>query len=192
MPEQDSELTNAQLAALCRQFASLMHAEINILDIFDTLREQSDSAFFQEVIDSIREDVEMGRTLATAFSRYPQTFSPFFISMVRQGELEGELDRTFDLLADHFESRMDETVDAHRRREEGAFDLETVAAVFQWLFIWLTALLAFAALGAGLVWYATAPAEGGLPGETIPNVLLLVGFIMLLGVIVFSHGRKRR
>ena len=61
MPEQDSELTNAQLAALCRQFASLMHAEINILDIFDTLREQSDSAFFQEVIDSVREDVEMGR-----------------------------------------------------------------------------------------------------------------------------------
>ncbi len=192
MPEQDSELTNAQLAAVCRQFASLMHAEINILDIFDTLREQTDSAFFQEVIDSVREDVEMGRTLATAFSRYPQTFSPFFISMVRQGELEGELDRTFDLLADHFESRMDETVDAHRRREEGAFDLETVAAVFQWLFIWLTALLAFAALGAGLVWYATAPDEGGLPGETIPNVLLLVGFIMLLGVIVFSRGRKRR
>ncbi len=133
MPEQDSELTNAQLAAVCRQFASLMHAEINILDIFDTLREQSDSAFFQEVIDSVREDVEMGRTLATAFSRYPQTFSPFFISMVRQGELEGELDRTFDLLADHFESRMDDTVDAHRRREEGAFDLETVAAAFQWL-----------------------------------------------------------
>ncbi len=192
MPEQDSELTNAQLAALCRQFASLMHAEINILDIFDTLREQSDSAFFQEVIDSIREDVEMGRTLATAFSRYPQTFSPFFISMVRQGELEGELDRTFDLLADHFESRMDDTVDAHRRREGGAYDLETVAAAFQWLFIWLTALLAFAALGAGLVWYATGPAKGGLPGERIPNVLLLVGFIMLLGVIVFSRGRKRR
>ena len=192
MPEQDTELTNAQLAALCRQFASLMHAEINILDIFDTLREQSDSAFFQEVVDSIREDVEMGRTLATAFSRYPQTFSPFFISMVRQGELEGELDRTFDLLADHFESRMDETVDAHRRREGGAFDLETVAAAFQWLFIWLTALLAFAALGAGLVWYATAPDEGGLPGEKFPNILLLVGLIMLLGVIVFSRGRKRR
>jgi len=163
MPEQDSELTNVQLAAVCRQFASLMHAEINILDIFDTLREQSDSAFFQEVIDSIREDVEMGRTLATAFSRYPQTFSPFFISMVRQGELEGELDRTFDLLADHFESRMDDTVDVHRRRGEGAFDLETVAAAFQWLFIWLTALLAFCALGAGLVWYATAPT--GCPGR---------------------------
>ncbi len=192
MPEQDSELTNAQLATMCRQFASLIHAEINILDIFDTLREQTDSAFFKEVIDSVREDVEMGRTLATAFSRYPQTFSPFFISMVRQGELEGELDRTFDLLADHFESRMGETVDAHRRREQGTFDVETVAAAFQWLFIWLTALLAFSAIGAGLVWYATAPTEGGLPGQAIPNMLLLVGFIMLLGVIVFSRGRKRR
>ncbi len=190
MPEEKSEITNAQLAAFCRQFGSLMHAEINILDIFDTLREQSDSAFMREVVDSVREDVEMGRTLATAFSRYPQSFSPFFISMVRQGELEGELDRTFDLLADHFESRMEETVDAHRRREGGAFDLETVASVFQWLFIWLAALIALCALGAGFIWYATE--TEAVPGETLPNVLLLVGLIMLLGVLVFSRGRKRR
>jgi len=190
MPEQQAELTNAELAAMCRQFASLIHAEINILDIFDTLREQSDNAFLQEVIDSVREDVEMGRTLATAFSRYPQTFSPFFVSMLRQGELEGELDRAFDLLADHYESRMDGAVDTRRRRDAGAFDLETVAAAFQWLFIWLTALGASTALGAGLIWYATD--NDTLPGQPLPNVLLLVGVIMLLGVIVFSRGRKRR
>ena len=190
MPESPGEISNAELAALCRQFSSLMHAEINILDIFDTLGQQSDNAFLGEVIDSVREDVEMGRTMATAFSRYPQSFSPFFISMVRQGELEGELDRTFGLLADHFESRLDDTVDAQRRRDSSAFDLETVASVFQWLFIWVTVLIAFCALGAGVIWYATG--VGTLPGDPLPNVLLLVGLILLLGVLVFSRGRRRR
>ena len=190
MPESPAEIGNTELAALCRQFASLLHAEINILDIFDAVREQSDDAFVREVIDSVREDVEMGRTMATAFSRYPQTFSPFFISMVRQGEREGELDQAFAGLADHFESRLDDGVDARRRRDASAFDLETVASAFQWLFIWVAVLVAFCALGAGLIWYATE--VGGLPGATLPNILLLVGVIMLLGVLVFSHGRKRR
>ena len=189
MPENEGEFGNQELAAFCRQFASLMHAEINILDIFETLREQGESAFTREIVDSVREDVEMGRTMATAFSRYPQTFSPFFVSMVRQGELEGELDRAFDNLADHFESRLEGGVDSRRRREAGAFDLETVASAFQWLFVWVAALAAFCALGAGLVWYATE--VGGLPGSALPNVLLLVGVILLLGVLVFSRGRRR-
>ena len=190
MPESEIQVTNAELASLCRQFSTMMHAEVNLLDIFDALREQSDNAFLREVIDSVREDAEMGRTLATAFSRYPQSFSPFFISMIRQGELEGELDRALAELADHYEGRLGDEVDARRRREAGAFDIEAAASAFQWLFIWVTALLAFCAIGAGLVWYATI--QGALPGATVPNVLLLVGLIMLLGVLVFTRGRRRR
>lgn len=189
MPETEGQVTNAELATFCRQFATMMHAQINLLDIFDALREQTNNPLLREMVDSVREDAEMGRTLATAFSRYPQTFSPFFISMVRQGELEGDLDRLLGELADHYESRLGPGVDAQRRREAGAFDIEAVAAAFQWLFIWVTALLAFCAIGAGLVWYATI--QGSLPGATVPNVLLLVGLIMLLGVLVFTRGRRR-
>ena len=177
------------MSAFCQQFATMMHAEVNLLDIFDALREQTDNAFLREVIGSVREDAEMGRTLATAFSRYPQTFSPFFISMIRQAELEGELDRAFTQLADHYESRLGAEIDTRRRREAGAFDIEAAAAAFQWLFIWVTALLAFCAIGAALVTYATM--QGSLPGATVPNVLLLVGVILLLGVLVFTRGRRR-
>lgn len=190
MAESQGQISNAEMAALCRQFSSLMHAQVNILDIFTALREQTSNAFLREVIDSVREAVEMGQTLAAAFSRYPQSFSPFFISMLRQGELEGELDIILANLADHYESRLGEGVDARRRREAGAFDIEAAASAFQWLFIWVTALLAFCAIGAGIIWYATI--QGAVPGATVPNVLLLVGLIMLLGVLVFTRGRRRR
>ncbi len=190
MPEPESQVGNAEMAQFCRQFASLMHAQINILDILEALREQTGSALMREILAKVREDVEMGRTLATAFSRYPQVFSPFFISMVRQGELEGELDRLLGDLATHFETRLEDGVDASERRGTVGFDLEAVASAFQWIFIWLTALLGFCFLGGGLVFYATG--AHGLPGEPGANIALFVGVVMFLGVLVFTRGKRRR
>lgn len=190
MPENEMEISNSELAQFCRQFASLMHAQVNILDIFDALREQTGSALLRDILDHVREDVEMGRTLATSFSRYPQVFSPFFISMIRQGELEGELDRVLADLATHYETRLEDGLDVGRRRDGAVLDLEAVASVFQWMFIWSTFLVAFSALGAGVVFYATG--LGALPGEPAANISIFVGIVMLLGVLVFSRGRRRR
>lgn len=194
MAESESRVTNAELAMICRQFATMTKAEINILEILETLREQTQNAFLREVLEQVQNDVEMGHTLATAFSRYPNTFSPFFITMLREGELEGELDRAFDDLADHFETRLGEVPDARRPARAGVFDWEAAASAFQWIFIWLTALGAVCALGAGLIWYATAGPEGGvgLPGDRLPNILIFVGIVMALGVLVFTRGRRRR
>lgn len=189
MTDTEHPIGNSEMAQFCRQFASLMHAQVNILDIFEALKEQTGSAMLRDILAHVREDAEMGQSLATAFSRYPQVFSPFFISMVRQGELEGELDRVFSDLATHFETRLEEGVDATRRREGGLTDLETVASVFQWIFIWLTALVGFCSVGGGLIYYATHHA--GLPGEPLPNVAIFIGLVMFLGVIVFSRGRRR-
>jgi hypothetical protein len=43
-------------------------AQVNLLDIFEALRESTDNAFLREVLYSVQESVEMGRSLATAFS----------------------------------------------------------------------------------------------------------------------------
>lgn len=188
MPAQQ-QVTNSEIAAFCQQFASLTHAQLNILDIFEALHEQTSNPLMREIIDSVRTDVENGRTLATAFSRYPQIFSPFFISMVRQGELEGELDRVMGDLAIHYGSRLEETPDT-TRRDAPLYDWESAARSFQWLFIWAAALTAFCLLGAGIIWYATDLRV--VPGDTVPNILIFVAFIMFLGVLVFSMGRKRR
>ncbi len=186
-------VTNSELATMCRQFATLTAANVDILDIFDTLQAQTENPFLKEVLGKVREHLEMGHTLATAFNRYPNTFSPFFITMVREGELEGELPRAFEQLSLHYESRLDDTVDARRPAGRPVIDWETAAGVFQWIFVWCMALLAVCALGAGLIWYATGDGHGaGLPGERIPNILLFVGVIMSLGVLLFTWGRRRR
>jgi hypothetical protein len=188
---QESAVTNGELALFCRQFGSLMHAKVNLLDILKALREQSDNPMMREIVDSVREDVEMGRTMATAFGRYPTIFSPFFISMVRQGELEGELDRIFNDLADHYETRLGPKVDSSKRRDQsGVFDLEGLASTFLWLFSWIFALTAVCLLAAALTWYGTDYYRA-LPGEPLPNIMIVVAVILLLGVLAIAAGRKR-
>ncbi len=189
MPETDQTISNAEMATMCRQFATLMAAQVNILDIFEALREGTENRFLVEVLYSVQEAVEMGRSLATAFSRYPQSFSPFFISMLRQGELEGELDRVLEELANHYETRLTVEVDALRRPEAGATDLQTVTSLFQWVFIWVVGLISAAFLGSGIVYYATT--YEAIPGRPVANMLLLVGLVLLLGVVVFAWGRRR-
>jgi hypothetical protein len=191
MPDNEQQISNAEMATMCRQFATLMTAQVNILDIFEALREGTENRFLREVLYSVQEAVEMGRSLATAFSRYPQAFSPFFISMLRQGELEGELDRVLEELSTHYETRLAAEVDTTRRPEAGATDLQTVAAVFQWAFIWVVGLVAAALLGSGIIYYATE--YGALPGGNIPaaNIMLFDGVVLLLGVLVFAVGRRR-
>ncbi|HEY3396863.1 MAG TPA: type II secretion system F family protein [Armatimonadota bacterium] len=189
MAEGAQEISNAEMANMCRQFATLLTAQVNILEIFSALREGTDNQFLREALYSVQDAVEMGRSLATAFSRYPGAFSPFFISMLRQGELEGELDKVMEELAQHFESRVVADVDAYRRPEQGSYDLESVAANFQWAFNWLVGLMATVFLGAGLVYYATA--DSILPGQVAPNMIIWVGVVLLLGIVVFAAGRRR-
>ena len=189
MPDPEQTVSNAEMATMCRQFATLMAAQVNILDIFEALREGTENRFLVEVLHSVQEAVEMGRSLATAFSRYPQAFSPFFISMLRQGELEGELDRVLEELAAHYETRLATEVDTTRRPGAGATDLQTVASVFQWAFIWVVGLFAAAFLGSGAVYYATV--YEALPGNPVANIMLLDGVVLLLGVAVFAWGRRK-
>ncbi len=53
-----------------------------------------------EIIDTINKDVQRGRKLSEAMSRYPSVFSPLYIAMVQAGEITGSLDETLTYLAD--------------------------------------------------------------------------------------------
>lgn len=183
----DAGVSNAELAVFCRQFASLMHAKVNILDIFRALKEQTDNPYLRQIVDTVREDVEMGRSLAAALSRYPDVFSPFFISMVRQGEQEGELDVILSDLANHYETA-GQGSSSTRMTDGATMAWQAVVDALQALFMWLAFLIGLCLLAAGLTWYATSLQE--LPGETLPNVLLAASVVMLIGGLVLMVRRR--
>ncbi|MFA6197879.1 MAG: type II secretion system F family protein [Patescibacteria group bacterium] len=63
-----------------------------------TLSLQARTKRFAYIIEQIKNDVEQGRTLATALRSYPKVFPPIFINMVEAGELSGQLENVLDRL----------------------------------------------------------------------------------------------
>ncbi len=52
-----------------------------------------------EIIDTINKDIQRGKKLSEAMSKYPTIFSPLYIALVQAGEITGSLDETLEYLA---------------------------------------------------------------------------------------------
>jgi MSHA biogenesis protein MshG len=55
------------------------------------------------MLQDLRESLDSGRDLSTSMRRHPKVFDPFYISMVRVGELTGALEEIFLRLFNHLE-----------------------------------------------------------------------------------------
>ena len=86
-----------------RQLYTLLKAGVPIMRGLAGLQESSMNKAFAKVLQDVRESLDSGRELSVSMSRQPQVFSPFYISMVRVGEMTGMLDQVLLRLFDHLE-----------------------------------------------------------------------------------------
>lgn len=86
-----------------RQLASLMEARVPLLESLKALIKQTSNRALKEKILQITEDVEGGANLSKAFAKHPKVFSPFYINMVKTGEVSGNLEKSLTYLADYLE-----------------------------------------------------------------------------------------
>ncbi len=88
-----------ELAVFTRQFSVMIDAGLPLVQCIDILGNQQPNAFFRDVLNSVREDVEQGSTLAAALSKHPKVFDPLYTNMVEAGETGGVLDLILQRLA---------------------------------------------------------------------------------------------
>jgi type IV pilus assembly protein PilC len=91
------------LVVFSRQFATMINAGLSMVRCLDVLAVQSEDAALKPIIVQVRREVEGGSTLAAALGKFPKTFSPLFVNMVRAGELGGILDDVLNRLATFLE-----------------------------------------------------------------------------------------
>ncbi|MDI6792768.1 MAG: type II secretion system F family protein [bacterium] len=94
----------ADLSLFSRQLSTLVNAGVPIIQSLITLVEQTTRKKLQEVIASVREEIERGATISNALEKHPDVFSEFYISMVRAGESGGVLDEILVRIADYLEN----------------------------------------------------------------------------------------
>lgn len=96
----------ADIALTTRQLASLVKANIPLIDALSALIDQTENERLKVVLSQVRADVNEGSSLAKALSKHPKVFSNIFINMVEAGEASGTLPLVLLRLADFQESQV--------------------------------------------------------------------------------------
>ena len=95
------------LTVMTRQFATLMAANLTVVEALTALIEQTDSRPLQKTLIQVRESINEGNSLAAALRQHPRVFSSLFVNMARAGETSGTLSVVMLWLADLTERQLD-------------------------------------------------------------------------------------
>lgn len=88
-----------ELAVFTRQFSVMIDAGLPLVSCIDILAQQQQNAFFKDVLNQVRQNVEEGATLATSLAKHPKVFDQLYTHMVEAGETGGVLDLILQRLA---------------------------------------------------------------------------------------------
>jgi MSHA biogenesis protein MshG len=86
-----------------RQLHTLLKAGVPILRALAGLEESTPNRAMGQSIREIRDSLDSGRELSASLARQPKVFTPFYLSMVRVGEMTGRLEEIFLRLFEHLE-----------------------------------------------------------------------------------------
>jgi len=93
----------AAVAQFTRELAVMLEAGQDIDRALRFLVETSDSKAARRIMQSLRDQVRSGKSLAASLAEHPESFSKLYISLVRAGEAGGQLAGSLSHLADLLE-----------------------------------------------------------------------------------------
>ena len=94
------------IAVFTRQLATMMRAGVPLLQSFDIVARGSPNPKLTRLLNDIREDVETGTSLSSAFRKRPLYFDALYCNLVEAGEAAGILEALLDRLAVYQEKTM--------------------------------------------------------------------------------------
>ena len=93
------------LSLMTRQLATLLKANVPLVDSLTAVAEQVENVTLSEAISDIKNMVNEGSTLHKAMAKYPKIFNKIYLSMCEAGETSGTLDIILIRLAEFTESQ---------------------------------------------------------------------------------------
>jgi len=96
-------ITPGDIALFARQLATMMKAGVPLIQSFDIVGKGNENPRMQDLIFSVKTDVESGTALAEALSKQPLYFDDLFCNLVRAGESAGVLEDLLDKIATYKE-----------------------------------------------------------------------------------------
>ncbi len=89
------------LIVFCFHMEQTARSGVPMLESLQDLRDSVDNPRFKEVISSMMESIEGGKTLSQAMQEFPEVFSTVFANLVKAGEQSGEMSEVFRNLSEN-------------------------------------------------------------------------------------------
>lgn len=102
-----SRVSTQDITVMTRQFATLLAANLTVVDALTALIEQADHTTLKRTLIQVRESINEGSSLAAALAQHRRVFSSLLINMVRAGEASGALPLVMLRVADFSERQLD-------------------------------------------------------------------------------------
>lgn len=103
LPFFKEKVRHEDILLFSRQIHALLKAGVPIMRALAGLQESSSSQALRKVLQDVRESLDSGRELAASLARHPEVFAPFYLAMIRVGEMTGRLEEVFLRLFYHLE-----------------------------------------------------------------------------------------
>ncbi|WP_251864117.1 type II secretion system inner membrane protein GspF [Achromobacter sp. Marseille-Q4962] len=100
-----ARLSDADLAWLTRQLASLLAARLPLDAALNATLEQAEKKHIAAVLQAVRDDVRAGHRLSAALAARPRDFPEIYRALVGAGEESGDLALVMEKLASYIEER---------------------------------------------------------------------------------------
>ncbi len=97
------KITPKDIAVLSRQLATMMSAGVPLVQSFEIIGRGHDNPSMQDLILSIKADVEGGSSLTEALSKHPLYFDELYCNLVEAGEHAGILEGLLNKIATYKE-----------------------------------------------------------------------------------------
>ena len=81
-----------------RHLGVMLRAGLPFSRATTVLAQQTGNAYFRDILESVKDDIQKGNQLADSLEKYPKVFNTLFVNMVRVGETSGNLEETLDIL----------------------------------------------------------------------------------------------
>ncbi|KKR31735.1 MAG: Tfp pilus biogenesis protein PilC [Candidatus Gottesmanbacteria bacterium GW2011_GWC2_39_8] len=101
------KISDDDIIDFTRQFSTMITAGLSLTESLDILKSQMKNPGMIKIIEQISDDVEGGKTMASALSKYSRYFPRVYLSLVKAGEASGSLNEVMERLADNLEKQRD-------------------------------------------------------------------------------------
>lgn len=105
LPFVGSKVKSSDVVNFTRQLSAMLSSGLTLLRSLEILKNQVGKSALTEIIDSVIKDIQEGASFSRAIAKYPEAFSPVYVSLIEASEDSGLLDRAFLRLADTLEKQ---------------------------------------------------------------------------------------